>query len=58
MTPSEYGPEFNVTCVDCVPRLRRFALSLRATGLMHDLVQSACERALKNADQFRARRPD
>lgn len=52
MTPGETA-RFKRDLVDCVPRLRRFALSL--AGNRHDaddLVQSACERALKNADQF------
>lgn len=45
--------QFRKDLVDLVPRLRRFAYSL--CGSMpdaDDLVQAACERALKSADQF------
>ena len=50
MTPDR---QFRADLVALVPRLRRFAYSL--TGSMpdaDDLVQAACERALKSADQF------
>lgn len=50
MTPDR---QFRADLVALVPRLRRFAYSL--TGAMSDaddLVQAACERALKSADQF------
>jgi RNA polymerase sigma-70 factor (ECF subfamily) len=45
---------FRRDLVDLVPKLRRFAYSLtgsRADG--DDLVQAACEKALRNAAQFR-----
>jgi len=39
--------------VALLPRLRRFALVLcRSSSLADDLVQSACERALANADSW------
>lgn len=43
-------PEFANDLVRLVPQLRRFALGL--SGNADDLVQAACERALKNADAF------
>lgn len=46
--------KFKKDLVDLVPRLRRFALSLTGNQAdADDLVQSACVKALKNADQFR-----
>lgn len=40
--------------MDLVPRLRRFAYALTGSGdAGDDLVQAACERALRHADQFR-----
>lgn len=44
---------FQRDLVDLVPRLRRFAYALSgSTDAGDDLVQAACERALKNAAQF------
>ncbi len=44
---------FQRDLVDLVPRLRRFAYALSGSrDVGDDLVQSACERALKNAAQF------
>jgi RNA polymerase sigma-70 factor (ECF subfamily) len=44
---------FQRDLVDCVPKLRRFALSLAGNRAdADDLVQAACERALKGAGQF------
>ncbi len=46
---------FRRDLVDLVPKLRRFARSLVGNAQdADDLVQAACERALRNADQFRA----
>ncbi len=46
---------FQRDLVSLVPRLRRFALSLTNNQAdADDLVQSACERALRNVDAFRA----
>lgn len=50
---SGQSEEFRVRLVELLPRLRRFALSL--TGNQNeadDLVQDACERALRHADTF------
>lgn len=45
---------FRQDLVGLVPRLRRFALSLTGNPAdADDLVQSACVKALKNAEQFR-----
>lgn len=45
---------FRQDLVALVPKLRRFALSLAGNKAdADDLVQSACVKALKNADQFR-----
>ncbi len=59
MSPEEPPEEFDVQgrfqrdLVDLVPRLRRFAYALTGSrDAGDDLVQAACERALKNADQF------
>ena len=44
---------FELDLVASIPRLRRFACAL--TGSVHDgdeLVQAACERAIRNADKF------
>jgi RNA polymerase sigma-70 factor (ECF subfamily) len=47
------SPEFRRELVSLVPRLRRFALSLAGNQQdADDLVQSACEKALRNAVQF------
>lgn len=47
--PAAIGPEL----VALLPRLRRFALVLcHSPSLADDLVQSACERALANADSW------
>ena len=44
---------FQRDLVELVPRLRRFAYSLAGTtDAGDDLVQAACERALKNAAAF------
>jgi RNA polymerase sigma-70 factor (ECF subfamily) len=46
---------FQRDLVDLVPRLRRFAYALSgSTDAGDDLVQAACERALRNAAQFQA----
>ncbi len=46
-------PEFANDLVRLVPQLRRFALGLSGNADdADDLVQAACERALKNADAF------
>lgn len=46
-------PRFQRDLVALVPRLRRFAYALTgSTDAGDDLVQTACERALKNAAQF------
>lgn len=46
-------PAFAEDLVRLVPKLRRFALGLCGNGTdADDLVQAACERALKNADAF------
>lgn len=46
-------PEFANNLVQLVPRLRRFALGLCGNrDDADDLVQAACERALKNEDAF------
>ena len=45
--------EFRRELVALVPRLRRFALGLAGNSAdADDLVQAACEKALKNRDQF------
>lgn len=45
--------EFRRDLVALVPRLRRFALGLAGNQAdADDLVQAACEKALKNRDQF------
>lgn len=45
---------FRQDLVALVPKLRRFALSLTGNSTdADDLVQSACVKALKNAEQFR-----
>ncbi|HPG23660.1 MAG TPA: RNA polymerase sigma factor [Amaricoccus sp.] len=45
---------FQSELVNLVPRLRRFAYALTGSGdAGDDLVQTACERALRHADQFR-----
>ncbi len=47
------NPRFQRDLVALVPRLRRFAYALTgSTDTGDDLVQAACERALKNAAQF------
>jgi len=47
------SPAFADDLVRLVPRLRRFALGLCGSGAdADDLVQAACERALKNEDAF------
>jgi RNA polymerase sigma-70 factor, ECF subfamily len=46
---------FHLDLVALIPRMRRFAYAL--TGSIHDgdeLVQAACERALRNAERFRS----
>ncbi len=46
-------PAFRLALVDLVPKLRRFALSLTGNRQdADDLVQAACEKALKNEQQF------
>lgn len=56
--PSDLGRKgvssrFQIDLVALVPRLRRFAYALSgSTDAGDDLVQAACERALKNAAQF------
>lgn len=53
MTRQGADIEFRRGLVEAIPRLRRFALAL--TGSQpdaDDLVQAACEKALKNCDQF------
>jgi RNA polymerase sigma-70 factor (ECF subfamily) len=46
---------FQRELVSLVPRLRRFAYALSgSTDAGDDLVQAACERALRNADRFEA----
>ncbi|MEL7462651.1 MAG: RNA polymerase sigma factor [Pseudomonadota bacterium] len=46
---------FRRDMIDLVPRLRRFAYSLtNSRADADDLVQAACERALRNEDAFRA----
>lgn len=45
---------FQRELVELVPRLRRFAYALTGSSdAGDDLVQAACERALRNAEQFR-----
>jgi RNA polymerase sigma-70 factor (ECF subfamily) len=45
---------FQRELVELVPRLRRFAYALTGSrDAGDDLVQAACERALRNAEQFR-----
>lgn len=45
---------FRRNLVDLVPKLRRFAFSLVGNAQdADDLVQAACERALRGADRFR-----
>ena len=47
------NPAFAEDLVRLVPKLRRFALGLCGNGAdADDLVQAACERALKNEDAF------
>jgi RNA polymerase sigma-70 factor (ECF subfamily) len=51
---AELDNRFQSELVEMVPRLRRFAYALTGTGdAGDDLVQAACERALRSADQFR-----
>lgn len=46
---------FQRDLVDLVPKLRRFAYALTGSRAdADDLVQAACERALKNRDRFQA----
>ncbi len=46
--------QFQSDLIQLIPRLRRFALSLCGSQTdADDLVQAACERALKNASRFR-----
>lgn len=46
---------FRRNLVDLVPKLRRFAFSLVGNAQdADDLVQAACERALRSVDQFQA----
>lgn len=46
---------FQHELVELVPRLRRFAYALTGSAdAGDDLVQAACERALRSAEQFRA----
>lgn len=46
---------FNHDLIALLPNLRRFALSLcRSQSLADDLVQAACEKALKSRDTFQA----
>lgn len=51
--PSVADDKFRSDLVALVPRLRRFALSLSGNPQdADDLVQAACEKALRNAAQF------
>lgn len=51
---ADLDSRFHSELVDLVPRLRRFAYALTGSGdAGDDLVQAACERALRHADQFR-----
>jgi RNA polymerase sigma-70 factor (ECF subfamily) len=52
-TEAAVDTRFRRELVDLVPRLRRFAYALAGSkDAGDDLVQAACERALKNADRF------
>ena len=50
---SQHRDHLGSLLIGALPALHRFALSLtRSPDLADDLVQSACERALQNADKF------
>lgn len=52
--PRNLDARFQRDLVELVPRLRRFAYALTGSSdAGDDLVQAACERALRSADQFR-----